>query len=104
VLVYISAWPLGRIAHWKTMLPSRAVENQVYVVASNRVGSEEDITLGGSSCIIDPNGNVLAQAGETEEELLVVELDAAALAEAREGVLLRDTLRADVYQKLIDTD
>ncbi len=99
VLVYSSAWPLSRVEHWKAMLPARAVENQVYVVGCNRVGTEEDLTLGGHSCIVAPDGTVLAQADQTEETLLATELDPSQLRTCREGVFLGDSLRPDLYTR-----
>lgn len=97
VLVYSSAWPLGRIGHWRAMLPARAVENQAFVIACNRVGSEEDVVLGGASCVIAPDGTTLAEAGDSEEAMITAELDSRCLAEIREGVLLRESLRPEVY-------
>ena len=85
------------------MLPARAVENQVYAIGCNRVGSEEDVTLGGNSCIIAPSGSTLAEAGDSEETLVTADLDPGRLREARQGVLLRETMRPDVYRKLAET-
>ncbi len=44
ILLYIASWPSVRIAHWDKLLAARAIENQAYVVAVNRVG-------------VDPNGH-----------------------------------------------
>src|SRR6266513_2999649 len=38
-----SAWPVPRVEHFRTLAMARAIENQSYVVASNRVGKDEDL-------------------------------------------------------------
>lgn len=69
-----SGWPTPRITHWDVLTRARAIENQAWVVACNEVGQQPGITLGGRSSVIDPKGEVIAQAGETEV-ILRAELD-----------------------------
>jgi predicted amidohydrolase len=64
-----SGWPTPRIAHWDVLTRARAIENQVWLVACNEVGQQGPVTLGGHSVIIDPTGEVVALAGESEEVL-----------------------------------
>jgi predicted amidohydrolase len=62
-------------AHWDTLVRARAIENQVFMVAANQVGSHPGGNhSGGRSMIVDPWGEVLAQAGE-EEGHIAAELD-----------------------------
>jgi omega-amidase len=65
-----SAWPFPRIEHFRTLALARAIENQSYVVASNRVGKDDDLWFCGSSAIIDPRGVVIAAASADREELI----------------------------------
>lgn len=67
VLAVIAAFPFPRVEHWKTLLKARAIENQVYMLASNRIGRDKDLWFHGRSCIIDPWGMILGEANETEE-------------------------------------
>ncbi len=61
-MVIVSAqWPESRIAHWNTLLAARAIENQIFMVASNRVGKNGDLAFNGHSQIISPDGKVLAR-------------------------------------------
>jgi deaminated glutathione amidase len=54
-------------AHWDTLVRARAIEDQVFMVAANQVGSHPGGNRsGGRSMIVDPWGEVLAQAGEQE--------------------------------------
>ncbi|MDO8055477.1 MAG: carbon-nitrogen family hydrolase [Candidatus Hermodarchaeota archaeon] len=55
-------FPAERTAIWATLLRARAIENQVFVVGCNRVGSDGKHLFGGHSAIIHPNGQALAQA------------------------------------------
>lgn len=66
-LAIVSAFPFPRVEHWKTLLKARAIENQLYVIAANRVGKNADFWFHGRSCIIDPWGTMLGEANETDE-------------------------------------
>lgn len=57
IQIYVANWPEKRNHHWKLLLQARAVENQCFVIASNRVG--EDLwgnNHSGDSCLIDYSG------------------------------------------------
>jgi len=99
ILVYSSAWPKSRITHWQTMTRGRAVESQVYVLGANRVGTEEDITFGGSSVAVDPYGVVLAEADDEKETLLTAEISKSRIEEVRDEVPVRNALRHDLYAR-----
>ena len=83
--VVIASWPEKRIVHWVRLLQARAIENQAYVVGVNRVGSDPYYLYTGRSLIVDFNGNLLADAGETEG-WCQAQLDLAALRKYREGL------------------
>ncbi|BFH61930.1 carbon-nitrogen family hydrolase [Paenibacillus azoreducens] len=67
VLIVPAEWPHPRLHHWRTLLMARAIENQMYVVACNRVGSSRGTDFFGHSLIIDPWGEIVAEGGEAEE-------------------------------------
>ena len=67
ILFLPAAWPLTRLIHWQTLTRARAIENQIFVVAANEAGTiEQAEQLAGHSVIIDPWGEILAEAGEDE--------------------------------------
>ena len=70
VILFASAWPFPRVRHFATLLEARAIENQAFVVACNRVGRLGDTVFCGHSRVIDPNGNILASTGEEREALV----------------------------------
>lgn len=62
----IANWPSKRVNHWITLLQARAIENQAYVVGVNRSGNDPKLAYPGRSLIIDPLGEVIADAGTVE--------------------------------------
>ncbi len=77
VLAIPTNWP-ARSDTWQYVPKVRAIENHLYVVAADRVGVERGVNFVGRSQIINPNGDVLAEAGETEETILSAEIEPAA--------------------------
>jgi predicted amidohydrolase len=75
-------WPDTRRSHWQALLRARAIENQAYVIACNRVGRGGKLTYAGDSAIVDPMGETLASGAGTEA-LLVAEVDPARVAAVR---------------------
>lgn len=66
-----AGWPERRVAHWVALLRARAIENQAYVLACNESGTHAGVPIAGGSLVIDPQGEVLAEAGPGEEVLSV---------------------------------
>jgi N-carbamoylputrescine amidase len=94
--------------HWQRCMIGHAACNLVPVVASNRIGSEviEDSTIKfyGSSFIATATGEKIAEAGRTEETVLVAEFDLDAIAEQRiEWGIFRDR-RPDLYKAILTYD
>lgn len=67
VMYVVAEWPKPRIDHWRALLQARAIENQCYVVACNRVGADPKNEFGGMSLVVDPWGEIVAQGGSSEE-------------------------------------
>ncbi|KIL45867.1 carbon-nitrogen family hydrolase [Jeotgalibacillus soli] len=96
VLVVVAEWPTARIDHWITLLRARAIENQSYVIACNRVGADPNNTFGGNSMIIDPWGEMIAQ-GSDQEEIVSGIIDAEKVAEIRTRIPIFDDRRPSFY-------
>jgi predicted amidohydrolase len=86
VLFVPAQWPRPRIDHWKKLLQARATENQMYVVACNRAGSEGDNEFPGHSMIIDPWGRTIDEMPEGNEGILFAEIDVDKVEELREAI------------------
>ncbi|MFI0978095.1 carbon-nitrogen family hydrolase [Streptomyces sp. NPDC021093] len=78
-----AGWPARRRGHWTLLARARAVENQAYVLACGTAGTHAGVEQAGFSIVVDPWGEVLAEAG-AGEEVLVVDLDPARPAVTRE--------------------
>jgi predicted amidohydrolase len=62
-------WPNPRLHHWRTLVQARAIEDQVAVVACNRTGVEGTNSFFGHSMVADPWGQIIGEAGDTEQVL-----------------------------------
>lgn len=86
---------------WELLLRAHAVHNICYVAGCNRVGPDlggaPDATYFGASVLVDPRGDVVAQAGERAEQLLVVDLDLGVLAEQRKRWSFFADRRPELY-------
>jgi predicted amidohydrolase len=92
-----SAWPFPRVEHFRTLAVARAIENQSYVVASNRVGTDDGITFCGSSAIIDPYGVTVAAASADREELIYADLSVETVNAVRSRMPIFADRRRDLY-------
>ncbi|KFG02080.1 acyltransferase [Streptomyces scabiei] len=83
VFVLSAGWPERRRSHWTLLAQARAVENQAYVLACGTAGTHAGVPQAGHSIVVDPWGEVLAEAGP-DEEVLTVEVDPTRVATTRE--------------------
>jgi omega-amidase len=97
VILLISAWPFPRLEHWNTLLRARAIENQVYVLAVNRTGRDQNTTFCGSSRVIDPYGVIVASAPEDEAVCIDATLDLGLVERVRARLPVLDALRTDLF-------
>jgi predicted amidohydrolase len=81
--IVVANWPAARRLHWDTLLRARAIENQTYVLASNRVGDDGNgLAHSGGSTLIDPFGETLA-LGSVEPCIVAGTVDPDRVAEVR---------------------
>ncbi|RKN72418.1 carbon-nitrogen family hydrolase [Paenibacillus ginsengarvi] len=96
LLIVPAEWPHPRLHHWRTLLTARAIENQMYVVACNRVGTSGTTHFFGHSMIIDPWGEIVAEGGEAET-ILTAELDLAVVDKVRSTIPVFADRRPELY-------
>jgi predicted amidohydrolase len=97
-LIVSSAWPFPRVEHFRTLAMARAIENQSYVIASNRVGKDDELWFCGSSAIIDPRGVAVAAASADREELIQADLSEDLVLSVRSRVESLAHRRPDLYK------
>lgn len=95
-------------AHWTRVMQGHAGANLVPLVASNRIGTEDgerfSQTFYGSSFIAGPTGELVAQAGRTEEEVLVARFDLDAIRAQRASWGVFRDRRPDLYGPILTYD
>jgi N-carbamoylputrescine amidase len=86
---------------WLTVQRGHAIANGLFVCAANRVGREGSLRFWGSSFAADPRGQLIAQADDASEHVLLVDCDLARIESQRRGwPFLRDR-RIDAYGELL---
>ena len=93
IILLSAAWPKIAGATWDILLPARALENEVYLLASGQTSGE----YYGHSRIMDYTGNILAEF-EEEEGLKVAEIDLAREEKWKQMVTLFGDRRPELYR------
>lgn len=89
---------------WETVQRGHAIANGVHVAAVNRVGQEKDLTFWGSSFVCDSFGRIIAKASDSQDEVLIAEIDIAKNEEVREGWGFFRNRRPDVYWPIVELE
>lgn len=97
------AFPHPRLAHWKILVRARAIENQMFMIGVNQVGSENfgadgEAVYFGDSVIIDPWGGTVAEAGEGREMLVTATIDVDKADQVRQRMMVLRDRRPDLYE------
>lgn len=94
-MIVPTGWPLSRINTWTTLAQARAIENQLWLIGTNEVGSQDNndgriIELGGATMVVSPAGKVVAFSDENEA-VISIEIDPSETVQIRERFpILRD--------------
>lgn len=97
LMILPAEWPHPRRMHWRTLLRARAIENQMFVIACNRVGEGGGNQFFGHSAIIDPWGETIIEGGE-QEMLLTGEVDFGRLPATRAKIPIFTDRRPEIYK------
>ena len=92
-------WPRPRLEHWRTLLRARAIENQMLLIACNRVGRDGETEFFGRSAIIDACGETLIEGGD-QEDLLTATVDITHVHDVRAGMPVFTDRRPAAYSSL----
>jgi len=90
-------WPVRRVEAWLLLARARAVENELFVAACNRVGHDGEVEFPGRSSVTDPWGNALVE-GDDQERLLVAQADLREVRKARRYLTVYEDRRPEAYQ------
>ena len=89
------------IKRWQNAMCSHASMNGIYVAAANRVGKEGNLEFWGSSFAADPFGNIIAQASDSKEEVLIAEIDLGKIKASQEGWMFLKNRQPKDYLDLV---
>ena len=107
LLLVPAQWPEGRSQHWRTLLRARAIENEMFVVGSNRTGQEDSLknddslAFPGDGRIVDPTGEILA-AGTGEAGVISARFELRTVRTVRRILPVGRDQRPGVYRQLWD--
>jgi predicted amidohydrolase len=96
LLLLSAQWPTPRIEHWEKLVQARAIENQCFVAAVNRVGADSNNQFGGHSLVVDSLGNILIKLDDTET-IGRVTINHQEVAKTRGQMPVFEYRRTDLY-------
>lgn len=97
-LLLISAqWPKQRAAHWQALLKARAIENQLFIVACNRIGQGTEQVFPGLSAVYDPWGEQILKSPRRQGGFSC-QLNFNQLQAARQAIDIFSDRRPDLYR------
>ena len=97
VLILVPAqWPTPRIEAWLILARARAIENELFIAACNRVGDDGETDFSGHSCVVNPWGHALVE-GDDQERLLIAQVDLREVRKARRYLTVYEDRRPDAY-------
>ena len=74
-IIYVANFPALRVEAWRTLIRARAIENQCFVLAANRVGKDQVTDYNGYSAVIDAYGQTIVEADQQTECVITANLD-----------------------------
>lgn len=97
-VLLVAEWPQRRIKHWSALLLARAIENQFFMAAVNKVGTSKGEVLGGNSAVIGPMGEILVDA-KTAPGVFLAEIDPRETEKIRRWMPVLQDRNPDLYGK-----
>jgi len=100
IIICLSATPSVNRKYFETLLPARAIENTVFMIYVNIVGTQEDLIFFGGAQIYDPLGNLIAKAPYFKESAITCNLDLKNINIARANRPVIRDIRPEIYTDL----
>ncbi len=102
IIVCLSATPSVTRKYFETLIPARAIENTVFFIYVNLVGTQENLIFWGGSQIYDPLANLLVKSPYYKESIKTVDIDLKTLDFARANRPVIRDIKSEIYQDLYE--
>ena len=103
-IIFLPAqWPKPRLLHYQRLIQARAIENQVFIVSSNRVGVSSKYDFFGHSMVVDPWGEIIYE-GPEKEESACIEIDLRKVEEAKNRLNSVNDVNYELYKKILSIE
>ena len=101
VILNIANWPERRASHWRALNKARAIENQVFMIAVNRIGTDgKGLQYVFSSHIVSPYGEEL-KGTSLSEEVVVYDLNLEEVAQYRAEFPVKNDRKITLYKEIL---
>lgn len=101
VILNIANWPERRVSHWRVLNKARAIENQVFMIAVNRIGTDgKGLQYVFSSHIVSPYGEEL-KGTSLSEEVVVYDLNLEEVAQYRAEFPVKNDRKITLYKEIL---
>ena len=101
VILNIANWPERRVSHWRALNKARAIENQVFMIAVNRIGTDgKGLQYVFSSHIVSPYGEEL-KGTSLSEEVVVYDLNLEEVAQYRAEFPVKNDRKITLYKDIL---
>lgn len=98
ILFVVAEWPIARLNHWRNLQQTRAIENQMFVVSANCVGTYVNETFSGSSMMINPWGDILIEGSTDTEETISASIHVDEVQDVRQKVPIFSSRVPNLYK------
>ena len=101
MILNIANWPERRVSHWRALNKARAIENQVFIIAVNRIGTDgKGLQYVSSSHIVSPYGEEL-KGNSLSEEVVVYDLNLEEVAQYRAEFPVKNDRKITLYKEIL---
>lgn len=101
IIIIVANFPNPKVNHWRTLIQARAIENQLYIFACNRVGEVEKDSYFGHSLVVDPWGDIVVE-GDDSEKVISTNINLKKINEVRNIVPMYVDRQTKAYKKHIE--
>ncbi|HKZ85401.1 MAG TPA: carbon-nitrogen hydrolase family protein [Anaerolineae bacterium] len=101
LLIVCANWEKPNVEEWRTYVTARALENSIFVAASNRIGQDATLTFCGETMIVGPRGQAFAQVDEEIEGYALARIDLDDVRRYREELQQIQNRQPSAYRAVV---